>query len=87
MLLEREGRGIEIVLPALADARIEVLRGSTAPIGGWVSRAFDSKVPAPTLVWRARLAGTTTLKTTLDCCPDSPVGAVVRETGEAARSS
>jgi hypothetical protein len=34
-----------------------------APICGWVSRAFDRRVPSPTIVWRARLTGRTVLRT------------------------
>jgi hypothetical protein len=32
-------------------------------MSGWLSRAFDSRVPAPTIVWRARLPGRTVLRT------------------------
>lgn len=38
-------------------------RGSVSPIFGWVSREFDRRQPAPTLVWRARLDGNTVLRT------------------------
>ena len=40
---------------------------SEAPIGGWVSRRFDRKVAAPTLVWKARLAGDSCLRTSISC--------------------
>jgi hypothetical protein len=40
-----------------------VHKGSTQPILGWVSRAFDRRVPTHTIVWRARLAGPTELRT------------------------
>jgi hypothetical protein len=46
---------------------VQLLQGSTAPLGGWVSRAFDRKQPSPTLVWRARLSGRHVLRTELTC--------------------
>jgi hypothetical protein len=64
--LRRGGRTLRITWPDLPGVA-ELLRGSVAPIAGWVSRAFDCKVPAPTLVWRARLAGRSTLQTRIDC--------------------
>jgi len=38
-------------------------KGSMAPLLGWVSRAFDSRQAAPTIVWRARLPGRAVLRT------------------------
>jgi hypothetical protein len=32
---------------------------------GWVSRSFDTRVPASTIVWRARLTGRAVLRTEL----------------------
>jgi len=49
--IEREGAAIELILP---EGPSEVLRGSLAPIGGWVSRAFDRRLPSSTIVWRTR---------------------------------
>ena len=64
--LARGDRTLRITWPDQAgEARI--LRASVDPIGGWVSRAFDRKVPAPTLVWRARLTGQALLATRIDC--------------------
>ena len=45
------------------EAKIEVHAGSVSPIFGWVSREFDRRHPAPTIVWRARLAGPAVLRT------------------------
>jgi hypothetical protein len=42
---------------------VQVYRGSLAPLLGWVSRAFDSRQPAPTIVWRARLSSRAVLRT------------------------
>jgi hypothetical protein len=52
-----------IALPAGGEAQVH--SGSVSPIAGWVSRAFDRRVPAPTLAWRARLTGNTVLSTVL----------------------
>jgi len=64
--LLRSGRAVHVRWPELEGSRAEVLRGSTAPIAGWVSRRFDRREPAPTLVWRARLGGDCVLRTTID---------------------
>jgi hypothetical protein len=63
----RAGRAIRVVWPDLAAGRSEILRGRTSPIAGWVSRRFDVREPADTLVWRARLAGDCVLRTVIDC--------------------
>ncbi|HEX5801626.1 MAG TPA: alginate lyase family protein [Azospira sp.] len=60
------GRTIRLRLPLLPAATVRVLRGSTAPIAGWISRRFDQRVPAPTLHWRARLLGASRLRTEID---------------------
>jgi heparinase II/III-like protein len=65
----RGGRRIEVRWPGLATGRATVLTGSVDPIGGWVSRRFDRKVAAPTLVWRSRIAGDCVLRTTIACRP------------------
>ena len=59
--LSRAGRTLHLKLPQTDGAQTQVYRGSTAPILGWVSPSFDVKVPAPTIVWRAKLAGNTVL--------------------------
>jgi hypothetical protein len=61
--LTRDGKVVTLGLPDGGDVR--VLRGSIAPIGGWVSRAFDRKQPAPTIAWRARLSGSVALRTVI----------------------
>jgi hypothetical protein len=65
--IEREGRKLHLRWPETAAGEGEVLEGSIAPIAGWVSRRFDVKQPAPTIVWRARLAGDCILRTEVDC--------------------
>ncbi|HSN19274.1 MAG TPA: heparinase II/III-family protein, partial [Usitatibacter sp.] len=61
--IERDGVRLRLALPAGSPGAARVLRGSVAPIAGWVSRRFDRKVASPTIVWRARLAGRCVLKT------------------------
>jgi hypothetical protein len=62
-LVSQEGVSIKLLLPESAGAGPEVHRGSMAPLLGWVSRAFDARQPAPTIVWRARLASRAVLRT------------------------
>ena len=54
---------ITITMPEAEHSRSQVYFGSVAPIYGWVSRAFDSREPSPTIVWRASLAGRSVLRT------------------------
>jgi Heparinase II/III-like protein/Heparinase II/III N-terminus len=51
----------DIRLRVSLDAQLtpEVVRGSEQPILGWVSRNYDIKTPSPTIIGRARLAGST----------------------------
>jgi hypothetical protein len=55
--LRRGSVALALRLPRLAQAASEVVRGSESPILGWVSRRFDEKQPAPTIVWRACITG------------------------------
>ena len=55
-------------------SEIAVLRGEELPLGGWVSRCLDVKVPSSTVVFCVRIQGNTQLVTemvieglTLDC--------------------
>ncbi|HYC36433.1 MAG TPA: alginate lyase family protein [Usitatibacter sp.] len=67
VVLRRGGRTLTLALPTAAGAQVDILQGSTDPIAGWISRRFDEKTPAPTIAWRARLAGPQALVTRLDC--------------------
>jgi hypothetical protein len=60
--IAREDTSISLVLPQAENARTQVYRGSLAPMSGWVSRSFDSRTPAPTIVWMARLTGRSVLR-------------------------
>jgi hypothetical protein len=62
-LISQDGVGATMKMPEYEKAEMQVCRGSVAPICGWVSRAFDRRVPSPTIVWRARLTGRTVLRT------------------------
>jgi hypothetical protein len=62
-IIRRGEASIRISLPQADQARTEVYRGSLTPMAGWVSRSFDSREPAPTIVWSARLTGNTVLRT------------------------
>jgi hypothetical protein len=65
--LAHQGRRVLLNLPAIAGAGAVVHRGSFAPVAGWVSRHFDSKFPSPTIVWRATLRASATLRTEIAC--------------------
>jgi len=64
--IERGGVRLRLAFPPGIPADVQVLRGSVSPIAGWVSRRFDRKVPSPTIVWKARLAKPTVLRTLLE---------------------
>ena len=59
----QQGATIKIILPELDGAETGIYRGSLAPLAGWISRAFDSRQPAPTIVWHARLSSRAVLRT------------------------
>jgi hypothetical protein len=59
-------------LPSHPQASLQVYRGSTHPPRGWISRRYDQREPAPTIVWRARLARPAVLRTELICRSDYP---------------
>jgi hypothetical protein len=61
--VRRGESALEMTLPQAEGASVQIYCGSLAPMSGWVSRAFDSRVPAPTIAWRARLSGRAVLRT------------------------
>ena len=80
-LISRDGRMLILRLPEAPGATTRVHCGKLAPISGWVSRSFDEKQPAPTIVWRARLAGDVVLRSEISCCdPASPRSAQLDKT-------
>jgi len=60
-LLSRDGITVKLALPP--NGTTEVVRGSVAPMLGWVSRSFDQRSPTATIVWRAKLAASAQLRT------------------------
>jgi hypothetical protein len=60
-VLSRDGLEARLLLPEGGAARVE--RGALAPICGWASRSFDRREPTSTIVWYARLAGRSVLRT------------------------
>jgi hypothetical protein len=65
--LSHGGRTIFLKLPQTEGAASRVYCGSIAPVWGWTSRHFDAKQPAPTIVWRARLACDVVLRSEVIC--------------------
>ena len=60
------GRHSTVQMACDAGLQLHLLRGSDAPIAGWVSRAFDRKLPA----WQARWQGRLQLPMTITTCID-----------------
>ncbi|HET7363193.1 MAG TPA: alginate lyase family protein [Burkholderiales bacterium] len=60
-LIERDGIRLRLALPAGGEAQI--YRGSLSPLCGWISRGYDQRQPTSTIVWRAKLASQTLLRT------------------------
>jgi heparinase II/III-like protein len=65
--LRRGGRSVTLLFPGAGASDTRVLRASLDPIGGWVSRRFDEKAPATTIVRDAAISGTATLRTLILC--------------------
>jgi len=65
--LSQGDRTLYLTLPQAERASARVYYGSIAPILGWVSRKFDERQPAPTVLWRGRLAGESVLRSEIVC--------------------
>jgi hypothetical protein len=65
--LRRGSRKLVLTLPHVPGATSRIYRGSHVPICGWISKRFDQKEPAPTIAWKARLAGDTVLRSEILC--------------------
>jgi heparinase II/III-like protein len=63
----RDGRTVTLLFPGAGASDTCLLRASADPIGGWVSRRFDEKTPATTIVRRASPTGPATLRTLIVC--------------------
>ena len=66
-VIRRDGKELILRLPETPGAGARLYRGELAPICGWVSRRFDERFPAPTIAWRARLAGRCALRSEISC--------------------
>lgn len=60
-------RTLVLKLPQVESGSSQVYFGSLVPISGWISRRFDDKQPAPTIAWKARVAGETVIRTEIMC--------------------
>jgi hypothetical protein len=65
--ISQAGKSLLLRLPQSVKAAAQVYYGSIAPIRGWVSRRYDDKQPAPTIAWRAQLAGEVVLRSEVIC--------------------
>jgi hypothetical protein len=61
--ITNRGKTIALVVDDILDC--ELFRGSEAPIYGWVSKSYDTKVPTNTLVCRVSTKGKQCLSTTI----------------------
>jgi hypothetical protein len=61
---------LTVHLPSQPQGTARLYRGSLHPLCGWISRHYDQCEPAPTIVWRARLAGASLLRTMFMCHSD-----------------
>jgi hypothetical protein len=66
-LISRDGTTLRLTLPA--NGTSEVVRGSLAPMAGWVSRSFDRREPTASIVWRAKLSAPAILRTEIQIAP------------------
>jgi hypothetical protein len=65
VLAVNEERKIRLI-PGGRDVEVDLRRGKTGPIGGWVSRQFDVKSETTTVVWRSAISGDTQLRTRIE---------------------
>jgi len=66
MSARQNGHVVRLQLPRLAGAESAILVGSVDPPAGWISRRFDVREPAPTVRWRARVAGDCVLRSVIE---------------------
>jgi len=62
-VISRGARSVRLLLPETEKSELRVERGALAPMLGWVSRRFDRREPATTIVWKATLRGDSVLRT------------------------
>ncbi len=61
--VRQDTQEIRIDLPELEGASARVHEGNLAPLHGWRSRTLDVRVPAPVIVWQARVRDCVRLRT------------------------
>jgi hypothetical protein len=63
-----EDHAVELFFHCHENARVEPTQHGyrVPPMCGWVSRAFDTRAPAPSIVWSARLTGRSVLRTEIE---------------------
>jgi hypothetical protein len=64
--VHQDGHAARIHMPQMPGHICELLVANMDPVGGWISRRFDVRKPAPTIRWRATLAGDCVLRTVID---------------------
>lgn len=72
LLIESPTLRVDFVCDLLTE--VNTYRGSDAPIAGWVSRRFDTKVPAWCARWTGQVRGGSSVVTTISLTP-KPVAA------------
>jgi uncharacterized heparinase superfamily protein len=60
-----ESGGMIVSMDLGPESQVEILRGSTQPRAGWISRSFGSREPTTTVVARDAASGTTGFVTTI----------------------
>ncbi len=69
VLVTKAGRRLELQLDSKSRGHRFLLIGSDDPMAGWISRSFDRKSPAYSLVERVDIRGHTQLEATIDLGP------------------
>jgi hypothetical protein len=71
--LERDGSVLAVngehkirLICSESGVKVELRRGKTSPIDGWVSRQFDAKSETTTVVWRSAISGDTQFRTKIE---------------------
>ncbi|TFH48895.1 MAG: hypothetical protein E4H01_05430, partial [Lysobacterales bacterium] len=64
---EQDGISMTMQVATSEDTDIELAKGWTAPISGWVSRGYDMKKPSDTVIVRDSIRGSTILQTEIRC--------------------
>jgi len=67
VMVRRGASTVRLHLPEADGSESRVYHGSITPLFGWVSRRFDEREPAPTIVWRCEVEGVVHLRTQIAC--------------------